>query len=88
MKDIAGGAIIPIMMIAEQFSQSSIKGIDLHEQSIDEARKIAQQKNPKNLTYEIASAENYSGGCDIISFSDCLHDMGDPVATVSHAKTK
>ena len=31
MKDIAGGAIIPIMLIAEQFSQSSIKGIDLHE---------------------------------------------------------
>ena len=75
-------------MIAEQFSQSLVRGIDPHEQSINEARKIAEQKNLNNLSYEIATAESYSGEYVIISFFDCLHDMGDPVAAVSYAKTK
>ena len=75
-------------MIAEQFPQSSIRGIDPHDQSIYEARKIAEQKNLNNLSYEVASAETYSGEYDIISFFDCLHDMGDPVAAVSYAKTR
>ena len=75
-------------MIAEQFSQSLVRGIDPHEQSIHEARRMAEQKNLNNLSYEIATAENYLGAYDIISFFDCLHDMGDPVAAVSYAKTK
>ncbi len=51
-------------------------------------KKIAEQKSLSNLSYEIATAENYSGEYDIISFFDCLHDMGDPVAAISYAKTK
>ena len=75
-------------MIAEQFPQSFIRGIDPHDQSIHEAQKIAEQKSLNNLSYEIASAENYSGEYNIISFFDCLHDMGDPVAAIRYAKTK
>ena len=86
--DIGCGFGHSTTMIAEQFPQSSIRGIDPHEQSIHEARKMAEQKNLNNLAYEIASAENYTGEYDIISFFDCLHDMGDPVAAVSYAKTK
>ena len=41
------------------------------------------EKKLKNLTYEVATAENYSGEFDIISFFDCLHDMGDPVAAAT-----
>ena len=73
------------MILIQPFDVSSI---DTIEKSIHEAQKIAEQKNLNNLTYEIASAENYSGEYDIISFFDCLHDMGDPVAAVSYAKTK
>jgi len=65
-----------------------VRGIDPHEQSIHEARKIADQKNLSNLSYEIATAQGYSGEYDIISFFDCLHDMGDPVKAISYAKTK
>ena len=75
-------------MIAAQFSKSSVRGIDPHEESIHEARKITEQKNLNNLSYEISTAESYSGEYDIISFFDCLHDMGDPVAAVSYAKSK
>ena len=86
--DIGCGYGHSTKMIAEEFLQSSVRGIDPHEQSIHEARKVAGQKNLNNLTYEVASAENYSGEYDIISFFDCLHDMGDPIAAVSYAKTK
>ncbi len=86
--DIGCGFGHSTTMIAEQYPQSSVKGIDPHENSIHEAQKIAKQKNLNNLSYEIATAESYSGEYDIISFFDCLHDMGDPIAAVSYAKTK
>ena len=59
--DIGCGFGHSTTMIAEQFPRSSIRGIDPHEQSIHEARKMAEQKNLNNLTYDIASAENYTG---------------------------
>ena len=86
--DIGCGFGHSTTMIAEQFLKSSVRGIDSHEESIYEARKITEQKKLKNLSYEVATAESYSGEYDIISFFDCLHDMGDPVAAVSYAKTK
>ena len=86
--DIGCGFGHSTTMIAEAFPESSVTGIDPHEQSIIEAQKIAKKKNLENLSYEISSAESYTGEYDIISFFDCLHDMGDPLAAVSYAKTK
>ena len=51
--DIGCGFGHSTTMIAEQFSQSLVRGIDPHEQSIHEARKIAEQKNLENLSYEL-----------------------------------
>ena len=38
-------------------------------------------------TFEQATAKDYSGtGFDLIAFFDCLHDMGDPVGALVHAR--
>ncbi len=36
--------------------------------------------------FEVATAKTYEGEFDLICFFDCLHDMGDPVGIVGHAR--
>jgi hypothetical protein len=48
--------------------------------SIDTARQRAQEAVVDDrVTFERAAADEYQGSYDLISFFDCLHDMGDPV---------
>ena len=75
-------------IIAETFNKSLVTGIDPHQPSIDEAKKIAYTKGLNNLNFEVATAQSYQGKFDIIAFFDCLHDMGDPVNALKYAKSK
>ena len=75
-------------IIAKEFPKSKVVGIDPHEPSIQEAKKNSASKGLNNLTYQVASGEDYQGKFDIISFFDCLHDMGDPVSIIEYAKSK
>ena len=75
-------------IIAKEFPKSKVVGVDPHAPSIQEAKTNSASKGLKNLDYQIASAENYNGKFDIISFFDCLHDMGDPISAVKYAKSK
>ena len=75
-------------MIIKEFPKSKVVGVDPHAPSIQEAKTNSTSKGLKNLDYQIASAENYNGKFDIISFFDCLHDMGDPISAVKYAKSK
>ena len=43
-------------------------GIDPHEPSIQEAKTNSASKGLNNLTYQVASGENYQGKFDIILF--------------------
>jgi hypothetical protein len=37
------------------------------------------------LSFEVAKAKDYPGkGYDLVTFFDCLHDMGDPVGAAAH----
>ncbi len=38
------------------------------------------------ITFEVASAKSYpaNGGYDLVTFFDCLHDMGDPAGATRH----
>ena len=41
------------------------------------------------ITFEIAPAKNFpkrNGGYDLVTFFDCLHDMGDPVGAARHVR--
>src|SRR5437879_7579588 len=39
------------------------------------------------VRFEVASAKDYAqDGYDLVTFFDCLHDMGDPVGAAVHAR--
>jgi hypothetical protein len=39
------------------------------------------------VTFEVAPAKEYPGsGYDLVTFFDCLHDMGDPVGAAKHVR--
>ena len=41
----------------------------------------------KNLRYEVAKAQDFSGsGFDLVTMFDALHDMGDPVGAIAHIR--
>ncbi len=86
--DIGCGHGYSTKMIAENFPKSRVVGIDPHEQSIVEAKVICEKAKLNNLSYQIATSENFEGNFDIISFFDCLHDMGDPVGAIKYVSTK
>ena len=39
------------------------------------------------VAFEVAAAKDYPGsGYDLVTFFDCLHDMGDPVGAARHVR--
>ena len=86
--DIGCGHGYSSSIIAETFEKCSVTGIDPHEPSIDEAKNFSHSKKLKNIEFQVASSTNFKGKYDIISFFDCLHDMGDPVSALKYAKTR
>ncbi len=79
--DVGCGLGASTIIMAEAFERSSFVGFDIHDVSIEAARKAAAQVglNPR-VTFEVASAKDFSGdGYDLVCLFDALHDMGDPV---------
>lgn len=83
--DIGCGFGVSSMMIAQAFQNSKVFGFDIHKPSIETAIKEAKKKNLNNAQFKVADAENYNGKFDIITFFDCLHDMGDPLGASKYA---
>ena len=73
------------LTLARAFPNSTFIGFDLHQPSIEEARRNASEAGLSNVSFEVAAADAISGPFDLICFFDCLHDMGDPVGIASHA---
>jgi 2-polyprenyl-3-methyl-5-hydroxy-6-metoxy-1,4-benzoquinol methylase len=73
--------------MAQAFPRSRFHGFDVHEGSIDAARRHAAEAGlAGRVTFEVARAVDYAGaGYGLICFFDCLHDLGDPIAAVRHA---
>ena len=74
--------------MAQAFPQSRFIGFDYHGPSIEKARKAAQDAGVGNqVSFEIAAAQQYHGrGYGLVTFFDCLHDMGDPVGAAKHVR--
>ena len=75
------------ILMAQAFPKSRFHGFDVHETSIDEARRNAADAGVADrVTFEVARAADYPGkNYGLICFFDCLHDMGDPIAAARHA---
>jgi 2-polyprenyl-3-methyl-5-hydroxy-6-metoxy-1,4-benzoquinol methylase len=85
--DVGCGHGHSTMIMAEAFPNSQFVGFDIHQPSIEEATRMASEVGLTNVRFEVAAAKTYTGnGYDLVTFFDCLHDMGDPVGAAEHVR--
>lgn len=85
--DVGCGHGISSLAIADAYPESTVIGYDLHGPSIEEASAAVQAQGlVGRVSFEVASAQEFTGDFDLICFFDCLHDMGDPVGIARHAR--
>ena len=85
--DVGCGLGVPTLMLAEAFPNSTFVGTDYHEESIRLARASAEEAGVGDrVHFEVADATSYEGAYDLVLFFDAVHDFGDPVAALDHAR--
>jgi len=85
--DVGCGHGASTLLMAQAYPASTITGFDAHADSVRAARKAAADAGPAERTrFEVATAADYPGRYDLVTFFDCLHDMGDPVGAARHAR--
>jgi SAM-dependent methyltransferase len=86
--DVGCGHGVTTLLMARAFPRSEFVGFDYHPPSIERAREMAAEAGrPENLRFEVAAAKAFPGGdYDLVTFFDCLHDMGDPVGAGAHVR--
>jgi SAM-dependent methyltransferase len=84
--DVGCGLGASTRLLAKAYPRSTFFGFDYHPTSIVRAQEMAQQDGVDDRTrFAVARAQEYPGeGYDLVTFFDCLHDMGDPVGAGSH----
>ena len=75
-------------MMAKAFPNSQFVGYDFHSGSIDAARAHASSHGvAQNARFEVGTAKDFlETGLDLVTFFDCLHDMGDPTGAAAHVR--
>lgn len=85
--DVGCGHGASTMLMAKAFPNSEFVGYDYHGPSIEVARQRATEAGIENAYFKVADASGYlERGFDLITFFDCLHDMGDPDGAARHAR--
>lgn len=85
--DVGCGHGISTIVMAQAFPNTHFFGFDYHQGSIDRARALATEESVANVTFDVATAKGYPGtNYDLVTFFDCLHDMGDPVGASAHVR--
>ncbi len=86
--DVGCGHAASTIIMAKAFPKSTFIGYDFHDKSIEQAKERAKTAGVSNISFEVATAKNFPGtDYDLVTFFDCLHDMGDPVGACAHVKT-
>ena len=85
--DVGCGHGASTIIMAKAYPKSEFWGFDNHEASINHARKSARDAGVESqIHFETASAQSIPDKqFDLITFFDCLHDMGDPVGACKRA---
>src|SRR3954463_14317398 len=78
--DVGCGVGFSTLLMAKAFPASSFVGYDFHEPSIEEARRHAKEHGfGERVRFEVVKAKEIKeSDFDLVTFFDCLHDMGDP----------
>lgn len=85
--DVGCGHGASTIIMAKSYPNSEFWGFDNHEKSIEHAKKAAEDAGVADrVHFEVASAQTLpENGYDLVTFFDCLHDMGDPVGACRRA---
>jgi len=85
--DVGCGHGASTLLMARAYPKSRFYGFDYHSGSIEYARHVAGRDGLLDqITFEVASSKSYpkNAGYDMVTFFDCLHDMGDPTGAAAH----
>jgi ubiquinone/menaquinone biosynthesis C-methylase UbiE len=86
--DVGCGHGASSIVLAQEYPNSTFYGFDNHQESIEIAKKRAEQVGVwDNIHFSVSNAKDYPGNdYELICFMDCLHDMGDPIGAANYAK--
>ena len=86
--DVGCGHGYSTIIMAKAFPNARFIGYDFHPPSIAEARAHAEAHGVADrVRFEVCKAKEIPGaGYDLVTFFDCLHDMGDPVGACAHVR--
>ena len=86
--DVGCGHGAPTIRMAEAYPDSTVVGVDYHEESIAVARERAETAGlADRVDFEVATASAYDGtDYDLVTMFNCFHDMGDPVGVAAHVR--
>jgi 2-polyprenyl-3-methyl-5-hydroxy-6-metoxy-1,4-benzoquinol methylase len=87
--DVGCGLGASTILMAKSYPKSEFVGFDYHEGSIETAKQRAKDAGAgPRIRFEVSSAKSYPGtGYDLVTFFDCLHDMGDPAGASAHVRS-
>ena len=86
--DIGCGYGAPTIAMAQAFPRSRVLGIDADDASVARAREAAARAGlTDRVGFEVADAADLLGEeYDLVTFIDCLHDLGDPVGVLRRVR--
>ena len=85
--DVGCGHGSSTIVMAQAYPKSTFTGFDYHAPSIERARAAAREAGVADRArFEVSAARSFPGTYDLVTFFDCLHDMGDPVAAAVHVR--
>jgi SAM-dependent methyltransferase len=87
--DVGCGHGASTLIMARAYPNSRFTGFDYHAPSVEAARAAAQMAGLSDrVSFEVSAAKQFPGNTyDLVTFFDCLHDMGDPVGAAQHVKS-
>ena len=85
--DVGCGHGASTIIMAQAYPNSEFWAFDNHGASIEHAKRAAQEAGVTDrVHFEVASAQTIPNKqFDLVTFFDCLHDMGDPVGACRRA---
>ncbi|MFC9590557.1 AAA family ATPase [Streptomyces sp. NPDC056944] len=86
--DLGCGRGLSSILIAQRWPNARVTGFDPDDAAVAHARSAAAEAGMDGrVSFEVAEAATYPGdGYDLVTFTDSLHDTGDPQEAAAHAQ--